>query len=180
MEKRDYWWMAAPLILGFGLGMLVGNRAHACAKNRPSVYPFELDRYLGKWYEIARYPMKFEKGLSHVTAEYSLNPDGSVKVLNSGTDEDGERHYAEGKAKVPDLNDPARLKVSFFGPFYTDYIVMYLDQDNYSYALVGSKKDKYLWILSRTPKLPKETLNMILQKALELDYDLSRLIFTEQ
>ena len=171
---------AAPLLLGFGLGLLVGKRAHSCTKHRPSVYPFELNRYLGKWYEIARYDFKFEKGLSHVTAEYSLNDDGSVKVLNSGDDDEGERHYAEGRAKVPDPNDPARLKVSFFGPFYSDYIVMYLDQENYSYSLVGSKKDRYLWILSRTPKLPKETLNRILQKALDLGYDLSRLHFTEQ
>lgn len=180
MEKKDYWWMAAPLLVGVGIGVLIGKHAGTCTKDRPSVYPFELEKYLGKWYEIARYPMKFEKHMSKVTAEYLLNPDGTVKVVNSGVKKNGKRHYAVGKAKIQDPNDPARLKVSFFGPFYTDYIVMFLDQEHYSYALVGSNKDKYLWILSRTPKLPKETLNMILKKAVDLDYDLSRLIFTKQ
>lgn len=147
---------------------------------RPTVKPFDLDRYLGKWYEIARFDVSFEKGLDYVTAEYSLKPDGMVKILNSGTNVKGERREAVGKAKVPDANNPSHLKVSFFWFFYADYLVLDLDEENYSYSLVGSKSDKYLWILSRTPSLPKATLDKILKKARSLGYDTSKLYFTKQ
>ncbi|MEG1794410.1 MAG: lipocalin family protein [Rikenellaceae bacterium] len=143
------------------------------------VKSFDLNRYLGKWYEIARFDVPFERGLTSVWADYSLRSDGNVNVLNTGVDKKGVRKAIVGKAKVPDKNNPAHLKVSFFWIFYSDYLVLDIDQENYSYSLVGSKKDKYLWILSRTPHLEKETIDMIIKKAQNMGYDTSKLMFTK-
>ena len=139
----------------------------------------DLSRYLGNWYEIARFDHSFERGMSRVMAEYRLRSDGKVDVINSGWKE-GKFKQTKGKAKQPDPDrNPALLKVSFFLFFYSDYRVLMLS-DDYSVALVGSSSDKYLWILSRTPDLPKTTLNAVLDEAKRRGYDTSKLIWVEQ
>ncbi len=144
-----------------------------------TVKELNLQRYLGTWYEIARFDHKFERGLQGVTATYSIRDDGKIKVLNQGYENtlDGKLSVAEGKAKLTD--EPGKLKVSFFWIFYADYLILELGE-NYQWALIGSKSDKYLWILSRTPKLEEDLKNRILQKAEKRGYDTSKLIWVEQ
>lgn len=140
---------------------------------------FKLNKYLGKWYEIARFDHSFERGMTNVTAEYILRPDGMVKVLNAGW-KDGKKKIAEGKAKQPDpLKDPSWLRVSFFLFFYSDYNILLLDED-YRYALVGSKSPKYLWILAREPEIPSDVKDAMLAEASKLGYDTSKLIWVDQ
>ena len=140
---------------------------------------FDLSKYLGTWYEIARFDHSFERGLDNVTAEYLLRDDGMVDVINSGW-KDGKFEVANGKAKQPDpLADPAHLKVSFFLFFYSDYNVMMLD-DSYQVSLVGSKSPKYLWILSRTPELSDSVLDAVLEEAESRGYDTGKLIWVDQ
>jgi lipocalin len=147
--------------------------------NTTTVKELDLQRYMGTWYEIARLDHRFERGLVGVTATYSMREDGKIRVLNQGYKNklDGKLSVAEGKAKLTD--EPGKLKVSFFWIFYADYFVMELDQ-NYQWALIGSKLDKYLWILSRTPKLEESVKNLILGKAKNRGYDTSKLIWVEQ
>ena len=149
--------------------------------DKTTVTTLDIKRYMGRWYEIARFDHKFERGKVGVTATYSLNDDGTIVVLNSGYNGslDGELEIATGKAKQPNPKYPGQLKVSFFWIFYAQYNILELD-DDYSYALVGSSSDKYLWILSRTPQMSQETLDMLLQKAKDLGYDISKLIYVEQ
>lgn len=144
----------------------------------------ELDhnKYLGKWYEIARYDHSFERGLIGVTANYSWRDDGKIRVVNSGYKNsfDGKFSQAVGKAKIPDPeNEPAKLKVSFFLFFYGDYFVMELDKD-YQWAVIGSSSDKYLWILSRNPQMEKEMYAELLNRLTKRGYDVSSLIKVEQ
>lgn len=150
--------------------------------DRSTVSNVELNRYLGKWYELARFDHSFERGLVGVTATYSLRPDGKIKVLNEGYKNtlDGRHKTAVGKAKIPDPNDLSRLKVSFFLNFYADYLIMELDQVGYQYAMIGSNSDNFLWILSRTPQVPDSTWNMLLDKAKKRGYDVSKLIKVPQ
>ena len=136
----------------------------------------DLDRYLGVWYEVARYDHSFERGVTHAMARYSLNADGTVSVMNSGL-KDGKQKVSKGKAKLTDT--AGLLRVSFFGPFYSDYRVMMLSGD-YKYALVGSGSSKYLWILSRTPSLPGEIIDRILKEASDRGYDTGKLIWVDQ
>ena len=147
--------------------------------NTSTVKELDLQRYLGTWYEIARFDHRFERGLAGVTATYSMRDDGKIRVLNQGYKNtlDGELSVAEGKAKF--TAEPGKLKVSFFWIFYADYLVMELDE-NYQWALIGSKSDKYLWILSRTPKLEESVKKLILEKAQNRGYDTSKLIWVEQ
>ena len=144
-----------------------------------TVKELNLPRYLGTWYEIARFDHRFERGLVGVTATYSMREDGKIKVLNQGYENrlDGKLSVAEGKAKL--TSEPGNQKVSFFWIFYADYLVMELDE-NYQWALIGSSSDKYLWILSRTPKLEENVKNLILHKAAKRGYDTSKLIWVEQ
>lgn len=140
---------------------------------------FDADSYLGKWYEIARLDHRFERNLNNVTAEYSFNDNGTIRVLNSGYNyEDGKWESAEGKAKFRGDTTVAALKVSFFGPFYSGYNVIALD-DNYKYALVAGKNLKYLWILSRTTTIPEEIKNDFLETAERIGYDSTRLVWVE-
>jgi apolipoprotein D and lipocalin family protein len=143
---------------------------------RPFIKNFDLNRYLGTWYEIARFPHSFEEGLVGVTATYSLLPTGMIKVENAGMKGtlDGKRDIATGKAKPAGKPTEGHLKVSFFLFFYADYFIMDLDPD-YRWALIGSKSDSYLWILSRTPQIDDNTYNKILEKARSLGYDLTPL-----
>ena len=138
----------------------------------------DLDRYLGKWYEIARYEAPFQKGCDYVTAEYSLRDDNKIKVLNSCT-KDGKVTTATGKAKVVEDSENAKLKVSFFGPFYGDYWV--LDRaDDYSWAIVGEPSGRYLWMLSREAQPDAEVRALIERRVKELGYDWSLVRITEQ
>ncbi|APD06057.1 outer membrane lipoprotein Blc [Flavobacteriaceae bacterium UJ101] len=145
------------------------------------VKEFDLDQYLGQWYEIARYDHKFEKDMVGVTATYSLEKEGRIKVVNKGFKKtvDGEESIAIGKAKIPNSNEPSKLKVSFFWFFYGDYYVLELDKE-YKWAAIGSKSDDYLWILSRTPELEKNTYDTILKLLHQRGYDIDKLIKVKQ
>ena len=141
---------------------------------------FDLNCFLGKWYEIARLPTSFERNLGHVTATYSLREDGKVKVLNEGRNVWTDKYSkAVGKAKIAQDPTVGYLKVSFFWPFYADYIILELDKEGYNYAMVASSF-KYLWILSRTPGLDKEILERLVKKAKELGFDTDKIYFTPQ
>jgi apolipoprotein D and lipocalin family protein len=143
------------------------------------VTPFNLQNYMGKWYEIARMDFRFERNLNNVTATYSLNEDGTVKVDNRGYNyKTNEWKQALGKAKFARNNSEAKLKVSFFGPFYSAYNVIALDSE-YKYALVAGKNLDYLWILSRETSIPAEIKENYLKTARELGYDADALIWTE-
>lgn len=137
---------------------------------------FDLSRYLGSWYEIARFDHKFERGMEQTKATYVLREDGKVDVVNTGI-KDGKLSEAKGVAKLTDT--PSLLRVSFWGPFYSDYRVMLLDED-YQYALVGSGSDDYLWILSRTPQISDEIKDKILAEAQRRGYDTEKLIWVKQ
>ena len=150
--------------------------------DKTTVKEVDIKRYMGKWYEIARFDHTFERGKVGVSTNYSLNDDGTILVVNSGYNGtlNGELETATGKAKQPNPKFPGQLKVSFFWMFYAQYNILELDQEEYSYALIGSSSDKYLWILSRKPQISKETLDMLLKKAEERGYDTSKLIYVEQ
>ena len=153
----------------------------ACSKDfdNSTVKEFDLSRYLGLWYEIARYDHSFERGLDNTMAQYILQDDGTVVVLNTGW-KNGKFKLAEGKAKYKDPEgDPGHLRVSFFLFFYSDYNVMMVDE-NYQISLVGSKAEKYLWILSRTPVPDPDLLRMVLDEAEQRGYDTSQLIWVDQ
>ncbi|WP_087019724.1 lipocalin family protein [Thaumasiovibrio subtropicus] len=146
-------------------------------ENVEPVQDFELDRYLGKWYEIARLDHSFERGLDGVTAEYSMRGDGGVKVVNRGIDiETGQLDEAVGKAYFVNSADEAFLKVSFFGPFYGSYIVWDLEE-NYQYAFVSGPDLDYLWLLSRTPDIAPEVVVDFQRKAEAIGFDVSQLIY---
>ncbi|WP_332307907.1 lipocalin family protein [Gilvimarinus agarilyticus] len=165
-----------------GLLLIVSLWMVSCVSTPDGVKPvenFELQRYLGKWYEIARLDHSFEEGLTQITANYSLNDDGSVKVINRGYDADkNEWDEAEGKAKFVNDDDTAFLKVSFFGPFYGSYIVFELD-DDYQYAFVSGPDTGYLWLLSRTPTVSAEVINRFETRASELGFATDELIYVE-
>jgi len=147
------------------------------------VYPvkdFDLNKYLGKWYEIARLDHSFERGLDRVTAEYSFRDDGGVKVINRGFSiAENKWKEAEGKAYFVRGKDEGYLKVSFFGPFYGSYVVFELDQEQYQYAFVSSSKTSYLWLLSRTPTVSKELMDRFVKRSKELGFDTDNLIFVK-
>lgn len=144
------------------------------------VQSFDVEKYTGKWYEIARLDFYWEKGLSKVTAEYTLNPDGSIKVDNKGFDaEKNEWKQSVGKAKfVADENEGA-LKVSFFGPFYSGYNVVKIDE-GYNYALVFGEDLDNMWILSRTKTIPEQIKNEYLDYAKRSGYNTNELVWTNQ
>jgi len=142
---------------------------------------FDINRYTGTWYEIARLDHRFERGLNNISATYTLKGDGSVKVLNKGWNQaDGEWEQAEGKAYFVEQPDQGRLKVSFFGPFYGGYNIIDLDKKDYSYSMVTGPDKSYLWILSRTRKMPKATLEALIEKAKQLGFATDKLIFVNQ
>ena len=139
---------------------------------------FELPRYLGTWHEIARLDHSFERGLSAVTADYSMRPDGGVKVLNKGfSAADNKWKEAEGRAYFTGDPGTGSLKVSFFRPFYGGYHIIELDKDAYRYALVAGPSRKYLWILARTPELKPEITARLVEKARALGFETDKLIF---
>ena len=130
-----------------------------------AVTDFQPEKYMGVWYEIVRLPHYFERGLDHVKAEYSLKPDGMIQVVNSGL-RNGEKRRIVGKAKLKNSKEyplKGELRVSFFGPFYSDYRIIELGPD-YSYAVITGADKDYLWILSRRPTMPKPQLQDILNR----------------
>ncbi|HIF9079638.1 lipocalin family protein [Photobacterium damselae] len=144
------------------------------------VTAFELNRYMGTWYEIARLDHSFERGLSNISATYHLKRDGSVEVINRGFDiEDKQWSEAIGNAKMVKDIHTGHFKVSFFGPFYSSYVIFHLEPD-YSAALVSGYSNDYFWILSRTPSLPKEKIDHYLQLAKQHGFATDQLIYPSQ
>jgi apolipoprotein D and lipocalin family protein len=149
-------------------------------ENVSPVDNFKLEKYLGRWYEIARLDHSFERGLSQVTADYSLRDDGGVKVLNRGySAKEKSWKEAEGKAYFVKGSDQGFLKVSFFGPFYGSYVIFGLDHENYQYSLVCGPDKSYLWILNRSPVMKKEIKYLLIEKAAAFGFETSNLIFLD-
>ena len=170
----------SALLIAF-LSLMSSCNSQNSMIDKTVVKELNIEKYLGTWYEIARYDHKFELGLVGVTANYSFREDGKIKVVNSGYKETlkGEKSVAVGKAKIPNPDIPSKLKVSFFWFFYGDYFVLELDED-YQWALIGSSSDKYLWMLSRSPQMDKNLYNELLNKLTMRGYDVSKLIKVEQ
>lgn len=162
------------------LYMLICLLLGGCAGMPDNVDPvkgFDLNRYMGTWYEIARLDHSFERGMSNVTAQYSVAENNTVRVVNRGyLQEKKQWKIAEGKAKFG--ADPATgyLQVSFFGPFYGAYVIIDLDLENYQYALVCGPSREYLWILSREPELKAEIRDMLISRAEHLGFAVAKLI----
>ncbi len=159
------------------LGLLVLNACATLPEGAVAVRPFDKSRYLGKWYEIARLDFKYERNLNNTTAEYSLKDDGTIKVDNKGYNTVKEKwEQAIGKAKFVEDEQTAMLKVSFFGPFYSGYNVIAIDE-RYTYALVAGESLKYLWILSREPEIPEDVKQEYLKIAEKIGYQTQDLLW---
>lgn len=164
-----------PLMVSLLLLMTVVGRGSEMVAE--AVKNFDLESYLGTWYEIARLDHSFERGLTNVTANYTLKENGSVKVLNRGySDKKSTWKSATGRAKFTDDPNVGALRVSFFWPFYGGYNVVLL-AENYSYALVAGDSEKYLWILAREPELNQDIMSSLLERARELGYSTENLIY---
>ncbi len=162
------------------VSILLFNSCIGIPKGATAITPFEKEKYLGLWYEIARFDFRFERDLNNTTAQYSINPDGSIKVLNSGYNFKTKKwSQVIGKAKFVAEPRVARLKVSFFGPFYAGYNVIALDKE-YRYALVAGDNLDYLWILSRDKTIPRDIKESYLKIAKDLGYDISLLVWVYQ
>jgi len=150
------------------------------AQDLPTVDKVDLSKYTGVWYEIARLPNSFEKGLECVTATYTLKKNGKIQVLNKGYSARKEKYKtAKGTALMPDPTYPGRLKVTFFWPFYGNYYIMALDE-NYQYALVGDPSRKYLWVLARSKSLNESIYTKLLDQAKTLGFDTDRVLKINQ
>lgn len=157
----------------------------ACSTTPPegmsAVTPFDIQRYAGKWYEIARLDHSFERGLSDISANYRQRDDGRVEVTNRGYDtKKGEWRQAVGNALFTGENTRASLKVSFFGPFYGGYHVIALDQENYRWAMVVGPDRDYLWILARDKQLPVAVREQLVAQAKAQGIDITQLIWVAQ
>ncbi|WP_442867788.1 lipocalin family protein [Caulobacter sp. NIBR2454] len=171
--------VAAALLAGLTAACMGGPSGNA---NVPEpAEPVALNRYLGVWYEIARYEQRFEKGCEGVTAEYTLRPDGMVGVKNTCREgaPDGPVKVADGKAKVVEGSKGAKLKVSFFGPFFGDYWVLDRAED-YSWSIVGEGSGRYLWILSREPVLSDAERDALIGRVKAMGYDTGMLKIVKQ
>ncbi len=170
-EMRKFLFFIVSMIFGGCVGIPEGITP---------VGDFDLNRYLGKWYEMARLDHSFERGMDRVTAEYSIRDDGGVKVLNRGflTSENRWKE-AEGRAYFVRSENEGYLKVSFFGPFYGSYVIFELDSEEYQYAFVTSSNRSYLWLLSREPVISEDLKQRFLTSAEELGFDVEELIFVE-
>jgi apolipoprotein D and lipocalin family protein len=170
-ELKTLWVMLGVMVLAGCTGM---------PESVTPVSGFDLNRYLGRWYEIARLDHSFERGLSDVTAEYRLGDDGRVLVVNRGFSQaDNEWREAQGKAYFVNSEQEGYLKVSFFGPFYGAYVIFELDRVDYQYAFVAGPNTNYLWLLSRTPSVTDEVLRKFTDMAEERGFDTQALIFVQ-
>ncbi len=166
-------------LLGALLGSLMLTACLGMPKQVQPIHNFQLDRYLGTWYEIARLDHSFERGLNQISANYSLLPNGQVRVLNRGYSEQKKTwKEIEGKAAFVETPNIGHLKVSFFGPFYSSYVITDLDE-SYQYALISGYNHSYLWILSRQPQIPDTVKNRLIAKAQSLGFDTTQLIFVQ-
>ncbi len=142
---------------------------------------FDLERYLGLWYEIARTDNRFERNLENVTAEYTLREDGGIRVHNRGWNtKKGKWSEVDGRAYLIGEPSDASLKVTFFWPFYAGYHIFELDHEGYQYALVSGDNHTYMWLLARTPNLPQSTVDALLEKAEKAGFAIKELIWVEQ
>lgn len=174
-----------PYLLVAIIALLLSFTNCSSTANKIKVKPiqnFDLKRYVGTWYEIARFPHRFERNLVGVTATYNLLANGKIEVINQGFMHslNGPVKTAIGKAKPAGNDGAGHLRVSFFWIFYTDYLILELDEQNYQYSLVGSSSPNYLWILSRTPQMDSVQLNKLIHKAKDLGYDVSKLEMVDQ
>ena len=147
-----------------------------------AVKPFDINKFSGTWYEVARLDHGFEKGLSHVTAQYTVGPEGKgIKVLNKAFNAKS-GHWESSMAKVAFIDQPdeGRLKVSFFGPFYGSYNIIDLDQKDYSYAMVTGPGKQFFWILSRKPSLDNKVMQGLIQKAIGMGFKLEKIVYVDQ
>lgn len=169
----------------FALALIASLTLAACSTAPPEgvrpVTAFDINRYLGQWYEIARLDHSFERGMSDVSATYQLQDDGSVKVINRGYDTQ-RRAWKEAVGRALFIGNPGTgsLKVSFFGPFYGGYHVIALDQENYRWSLVAGPDRDYLWILARDRTLPAEVREQLVAQAQALGFATDQLIWVEQ
>ena len=172
--------MKMKLLVSIGMiALFAGCRTYPVPEGAVTVKPFDKDKYLGTWYEIARFDFSFEKDLNNTTANYSMNDDGTIKVVNRGFNYvKGQWKQSVGKAKFVGASDEARLKVSFFGPFYGGYNVIALDAD-YQYALIAGSSLEYLWILARTKTIPEAIKAQYVEIAREIGFEVSNLIWVE-
>ena len=174
MKQRKFIYLLQTIVIMIGL-----TSCATIPKGVIAVTPFDTKSYLGKWYEIARIDFKYERDLNNTTASYSLKSNGVIKVDNQGYNtKKGKWEQAIGKAKFVGKDTVAMLKVSFFGPFYSGYNVIALDA-NYKYALIAGASHKYLWILSREPRIPDAIKNNYLTIAKNFGYHTSDLIWIE-
>ena len=168
------------LIIGaaFAIGAItIFSACRTIPRGVHAVKPFDKDKYMGKWFEIARFDFRFEKNLNNTTAEYSLRNDGKIKVVNRGFNfKTGKQKEVIGKAKFVAADNEAKLKVSFFGPFYSGYNVISIDKD-YKYALVSGKNRDYLWILSRENTIPDDIKQFYIKKAEDMGFDVSKFVW---
>jgi len=165
----------APFLI---LASVILSACTGVPKGTSAVSGFELERYLGTWHEIARLDHRFERGLTNVTADYSLRNDGGVRVVNRGFDtKTADWDEAIGKAYLVDSPDVGQLKVSFFGPFYGGYNILELDMENYQYALVAGPNRSYLWILARSPDLSETIVQSLVEKARRFKFPVDELIY---
>lgn len=164
----------------FGIASFLLSGCMGMPKGVVPVEEFEVQNYLGKWYEIARLDHFFERGLDNVSAHYSLRDDGGVRVVNRGySAEKKVWKEAVGKAFFAKSRDMGHLKVSFFGPFYSSYVVFELDKENYQYAFVSGYNTSYLWLLARTPTVDETITSRFIQKAKENGFATDSLIFVQ-
>ena len=158
-----------------GLGSCRADNGNQKIDNS-TIETLDVARFMGKWYEIARYDHRFEKDMTNVSSTYTLLDNGRIEVLNAGY-KNGEYKEIKGKAKQPNPDDPGKLKVSFFLWFYSDYYILDIAPD-YSHVIIGSSTDKYLWIMSREPVLPDNILSELIEKIRQRGYDTDRLVFS--
>lgn len=170
------WLFIISLVMVAMIFLMIFLYSASLTVDNTTVRSLNLERFMGRWYEIARFDHHFERDLTHCSTIYSLQPDGTVRITNEGLKR-GRWHSSTGKGKL--TNQPGVLRVSFFGPFYSDYRVLMLDPD-YTYALIGGSNNHYLWILSRTPTLDENTRYTILQEAEIRGYETNNLIWVDQ
>jgi apolipoprotein D and lipocalin family protein len=160
------------------MGILNRKRENS-TKDIPTICNVDLKRYLGTWYEIARFPHSFEKDLENVTATYNLKGDGKIEVINAGF-KNGKKSVAKGTAWIPDESCSGRLLVSFFKPIRSEYKIIKLDEKDYSFAVVTSSKKSCLWILSREPKISQQLFDDLISFVSSKGFDTSKIVRVSQ